>query len=209
MLNTKEMIIIIHFGMSGSIKVLSYSEPLKKHDHVDILLDNGKCLRFNDPRRFGFLLINDDFGNKLINNLGVEPLSEEFSADYLFRGSRKRKIAIKTFLMDNRIVVGIGNIYANEALFLAKINPKKPAGKVSLKSYKLLVSSLKKLLLTAIGQGGTTFRNFISGEGKKGAFQQFLEVYGRTGKECSKCNTLIVYEKIAGRGTFFCRHCQK
>jgi formamidopyrimidine-DNA glycosylase len=210
LLETEKGTIIIHLGMSGSLRVLDSCVTAEKHDHVDIVLDSGKCLRLNDPRRFGSVLWQegDVFAHKLLARLGPEPLTDAFTAQGLFDGSRQRKTAVKTFLMDNHNVVGVGNIYANEALFTAGINPKLAAGSVSLPRYKVLVDAVKDVLARAIEQGGTTLKDFTQVDGKPGYFVQELQVYGKAGKPCPRCGAVLKAVKIGQRNTVYCSDCQ-
>ena len=201
---------IVHLGMSGSLRIVDAGEPVRKHDHVDIVLQDGQCLRFHDPRRFGAILWTkkDPLKHKLIEPLGPEPLGDDFTGEYLFALSRKRRMAVKAFIMDSRIVVGVGNIYASEALFLAGIRPSSPAGRISQKRYIQLASSIRQVLATAIGMGGTTLRDFINPEGNPGYFKQSLNVYGRAGEPCPQCGKPIKSAIIGQRNTFFCTTCQ-
>lgn len=210
LLETEKGTIIIHLGMSGSLRVLDSCVTAEKHDHVDIVLDSGKCLRLNDPRRFGSVLWQegDVFAHKLLARLGPEPLTDAFTAQALFDGSRQRKTAVKTFLMDNHNVVGVGNIYANEALFTAGISPKLAAGSVSLQRYKVLVDAVKDVLARAIEQGGTTLKDFTQSDGKPGYFVQELQVYGKAGKPCPQCGAVLKSVKIGQRNTVYCSECQ-
>lgn len=199
-----------HLGMSGSMRIVDKNEVAAKHDHVDIIF--GKlALRYHDPRRFGAILWTDANvdEHELIHHLGPEPLSEAFYQDYLFERSRKRSQAIKTFIMDSRIVVGVGNIYANEALFKAGIQPLKAAGKVSKAKYALLTQEIKLVLANAIERGGTTLRDFVGGDGKPGYFAQELSVYGRGGLPCVNCNKPLTEKKLGQRATVYCVNCQK
>lgn len=200
--------ILVHLGMSGSMRVLEKTEPLAKHDHVDFVL-HDKLIRFNDPRRFGCILWAEDWTqHALIQHLGPEPLSELFDADYLYQKSRKRKASIKQFVMDSHVVVGVGNIYANEALFLAGIHPNRAAGRISKKRYESLVDQIKRVLTSAISQGGTTLRDFVGGDGKPGYFKQQLFVYGRAGLECKQCEKTLIEIRQNGRSSVFCANCQ-
>jgi formamidopyrimidine-DNA glycosylase len=203
--------ILIHLGMSGSLRVLMQAEPPKKHDHVDLVVENGSILRFNDPRRFGSWLFQLDNTKEhaLLALLGPEPLEDKFNADYLHSRSRNKTQPIKTFIMDSHVVVGVGNIYASEALFMAGIHPGRCAGKISHARYELLVTAIKTILTAAIKQGGTTLRNFINSEGKPGYFKQQLMVYGRKGEPCHQCAAPIKIAKHAQRSTFYCAECQK
>lgn len=203
--------VILHLGMSGSLRILDHSIPPEKHDHLDICFNNKKILRLRDPRRFGAVLWTkkDPLAHKLIASLGPEPLEDEFNAQYLYLLSRKRKVAIKTFLMNSHIVVGVGNIYANESLFSAGINPKVIASKISLSRYQKLVPIIKDILKRAIEQGGTTLRDFTQQDGKPGYFQQTLAVYGRTNEACIKCGHPVKQITQAQRSTFYCTYCQR
>lgn len=203
-------VLIIHLGMSGSVRVLLDDPTPGKHDHLDLELDNGVRLRYNDPRRFGAWLYTEApiDGHELIAHLGPEPLSDDFSADYLFQLSRKRKTKIKTFIMDARVVVGVGNIYANEALFMAGVYPHKQTGRISKAECERLVDTIKQVLALAISQGGTTLRDFVGGDGKPGYFAQSLNVYGRAGLPCKRCATLIKEMRTNNRSTCYCPSCQ-
>lgn len=200
--------ILVHLGMSGSVRVMDRGSELQKHDHVDFVFVD-KVLRFNDPRRFGSVLWTDDWQNhRLLKKLGPEPLSEHFYDEYLYKASRDRKISIKQFIMDSHIVVGVGNIYANEALFMSGIYPSRAAGRVSKARYRILVSNIKQVLTSAIQQGGTTLRDFVGGDGKPGYFQQTLFVYGRQGRPCKHCGQVLEEVRHSGRSTVFCGSCQ-
>jgi formamidopyrimidine-DNA glycosylase len=202
---------ILHLGMSGNLRVLDNIIPHEKHDHVDIVFESGYILRFHDPRKFGSILWtkDDPLDHKLINHLGPEPLNNEFNTEYLYVRSRKRTQAIKTFIMDSRIVVGVGNIYASEALFRAGIKPTQKTGNVSKARYEKLVIEIKKVLAEAIDKGGTTLRNFFNGDGKPGYFSQELNVYNREDEPCKKCKHKIKMIRLGQRSTFYCSHCQK
>ena len=197
--------------MSGSLRIVTSTEKLSKHDHVDWVFNRDVILRFNDPRRFGTLLWTTDPPEQhpLIQHLGPEPLAAEFSAEYLLTRSRKRSQAIKTFLMDSKIVVGVGNIYANESLFLSGIHPLKPAGKLTKKQGEILVKNIKLVLSRAIARGGTTLRDFVGGDGKPGYFAQELNVYGRGGQPCKYCLKPPTEKPVAQRTTVYCVNCQK
>jgi len=211
LLYTSAGTVILHLGMSGSLRILKESVTPEKHDHFDIVFGNNKILRLRDPRRFGAVLWTkkDPLHHKLLINLGPEPLSDAFTAQYLYEASRNRKVAIKAFLMNSNIVVGVGNIYANESLFSAGINPKRVASKISLISYQKLVPEIKTILKKSIEQGGTTLKDFINENGKPGYFQQTLCVYGRTAEPCLKCGHPIKQITQAQRSTFYCTNCQK
>ena len=202
---------IIHLGMSGSLRIVDQTIAVRKHDHVDFIFANGKVLRLHDPRRFGALLWTtaDPMDHELLCDLGPEPLTTDFSAPYLHALSRRRKASIKTFIMNSHVVVGVGNIYASESLFLAGIHPSRRADKISLARYELLVSAIKKVLAASIKQGGTTLRDFVNESGQPGYFQQTLNVYGRDGEACKQCGKPIIQIRTLQRSTFYCRHCQK
>lgn len=200
--------LIIHLGMSGSISVADKDTPLKKHDHFEILFANGKKLRLNDPRRFGTVLFSKDGLHPLLDNLGVEPLSDSFDEQYLYIRSQKKQ-NVKAFIMDSRVVVGVGNIYACESLFRAGIHPRRKAASISKKRYGFLTQCIKETLSQAIKAGGTTLQNFSSVEGKPGYFSQTLSVYGRENEKCTKCGSKITRIVQNQRSTFYCKHCQK
>jgi formamidopyrimidine-DNA glycosylase len=210
LLTTGNGTLILHLGMSGSLRVTTPQTPPEKHDHVDIILGNGQCLRLRDPRRFGAVLWTSDDPNNhaLLRQLGPEPLEADFNVDYLYTRSRKRKQSIKQLLMDSHIVVGVGNIYASEALFQAGIRPGIAAGRVSRHQIERLVQSIREVLKAAIHQGGTTLRDFTASDGKPGYFQQQLYVYGRAGESCRVCDTPIKLIKQGQRATYYCPHCQ-
>ncbi len=203
--------LLIHLGMSGSLRMVESATPAGKHDHVDIVLIGGRSLRFTDPRRFGAVLWLDGEpqAHPLLSHLGPEPLEGEFDGAYLYRRSRQRRTAVKTFLMDNRIVVGVGNIYANEALFLSGIRPDRAAGNISRKRYDRLAANVISVLQSAIEQGGTTLRDFVGGDGKPGYFRQQLNVYGRAGEPCKQCGNVLKEIRLGQRSTVFCHRCQR
>ena len=211
LLETAAGTVILHLGMSGSLRVLDAAEPPQAHDHVDICLDNGRCLRLRDPRRFGAVLwtTRPAAQHRLLRDLGPEPLGEAFDADYLFQRSRGRRVAIKPFIMDSKVVVGVGNIYASEALFLAGINPKTPAGRIGRARMQRLVEAIRAVLARAIEQGGTTLRDFSDSAGRPGYFQQQLQVYGRAGEPCRRCGGNIRSLTLGQRSTFYCPRCQR
>jgi len=206
--------LIIHLGMSGSLRIVTPGEPLQKHDHIDIRFGSGKMaqvMRYCDPRRFGAFLWHegDPFEHKLLRQLGPEPLSDQFDIDYLFTQCKGRIKTIKQLIMEQSVVVGVGNIYANEALFMAGIDPRRAAGRISRKRLLRLIDAIKSVLDSAIDAGGTTLKDFVGGDGKPGYFSQALQVYGREGEECVSC-TKIVQKVVQGqRATFFCKSCQK
>jgi formamidopyrimidine-DNA glycosylase len=202
--------LVIHLGMSGRLSVLDTGIDHQKHDHVDIELNNGFVLRFTDTRRFGAVLWTEDdpLQHSLINHLGPEPLSTDFTYDYLQAAIKNRTVAIKTAIMNGEIVVGVGNIYANEALHLSGIHPKKPANKVNTEQLKTLVTNIKFVLEKAIKAGGTTLKDFRQSDGTAGYFAQELHVYGRNGQKCDHCEGIIEVEKLAQRATYYCPLCQ-
>jgi formamidopyrimidine-DNA glycosylase len=201
---------IMHLGMSGSLRVLKADAPIGAHDHFDWRMDSGKILRFTDPRRFGSLLWQaPGETHSLLANLGPEPLGDELDGDYLWRKSRGRSAAVKIFLMDQNVVVGVGNIYASEALFAAGIHPRRAAGSISRARYARLAGEVKRILAYAIERGGTTLRDFISPDGVPGYFEQELFVYGRGGEPCKVCGTPIRVITQGQRSTFFCPRCQR
>jgi len=201
---------VAHLGMSGSLRVLPGDTPVRAHDHVDISLDNGRVLRFNDPRRFGCLLWQPEgTQHALLRELGPEPLSTDFDGDYLFELSRGRRAPVKVFLMDQAVVVGVGNIYAAESLFKAGIHPLREAGKVSRARYQALATAAKEILAHAIERGGTTLRDFISPDGAPGYFEQELLVYGRDDEPCRRCGRSLRHALIGQRATVWCPRCQR
>lgn len=202
---------LIHLGMSGSLRILTEDVEAGAHDHVDILLDNGSCLRYNDPRRFGSMhwVDGDPAEHWLLADLGPEPLSEVFDGQWLYERSRGRKGPVKNFIMHQSVVVGVGNIYASEALFLAGIHPTRPAGRVSLARFERLVENIKLTLNNAIAAGGTTLRDFVGADGAAGYFVTQLNVYGREGEACDQCDSPIKKRVIGQRSSFFCSRCQR
>lgn len=202
---------LVHLGMSGSLRMVEPSTPLKTHDHLIFSLSNGMQMRYHDPRRFGCVLWCDTAvdEHELIAHLGPEPLSDDFDAAYLYRLSRGRKLASKLFIMDSKVVVGVGNIYANEALFAAAIDPNKPAGKLSKPACERIVAEIKKVLAAAIAQGGTTLRDFVNSDGQPGYFKQTLAVYGRGGEPCVACGQALKEIRLGQRSTVYCRRCQR
>lgn len=202
--------LLIHLGMSGRLYVLTPDVPPIRHDHLDLHLSGDLLLRFHDPRRFGAVLpLEDGTLHPLLANLGPEPLSQDFSAEYLYRLSRGRSAPVKNFLMDGHVVVGVGNIYASESLFRAGIRPTLAAGRVSLPRYRQLVVAVRETLERAIRQGGTTLRDFSGAHGEAGYFQQELMVYGRDGEACRICASVIRRRVIGQRSSFYCPQCQR
>ena len=206
----KHHYLVIHLGMSGRLILTSPDAPLKKHDHVEWIIDKNSLLRYHDPRRFGAVLLTDlDIANhRLFHHLGPEPLSADFTAEYLLKCAKKHKAPLKNFIMNNKIVVGVGNIYANESLFLAKLSPILPANKLTLKSAEKLVSSIQHVLNQAILAGGTSFRDYRDANGQAGYFEQSLLVYGRKNLPCKKCKQTLTEIKLMGRSTVYCEKCQ-
>jgi len=202
--------LLLHLGMSGTLRVLKKGAQVTKHDHVDIVFQNGKILRLNDPRRFGaaLWLDSEQQQDQYLLKLGPEPLTDSFNAEYLFEKAQSRKVPIKTFIMNNDIVVGVGNIYANEALFMAKILPMTHAGKLTLSQYETLVDAIKLVLSRAIEQGGTTLKDFTQADGKPGYFAQELNVYGRAGQACIICETKLEEIRQSNRSSVYCPNCQ-
>lgn len=202
--------VLAHLGMTGSLRITSAEEQVKTHDHWDFLLSGGVVLRYHDPRRFGSLhyIAGPQLQHPLLTSLGPEPLSEAFTGAYLYQLSRRRKQAVKLFLMDAKIVVGVGNIYANEALFAAGIDPRRAAGRVSLRRYELLAAHVKRILASAIERGGTTLRDFVGGDGKPGYFAQELSVYGRANQPCIGCSAPLKEVRLGQRTTVYCSTCQ-
>jgi len=209
LIRTANGTIILHLGMTGSVFIVDHGAPAGIHDHIDFELDSGKVLRFRDPRRFGsFHLSKDPLAHPLLSKLGPEPLASGFTGEYLWRKSRGRKVSIKQFIMNAQVVVGVGNIYASESLFLAGINPKRAAGRTARHRYDALADAIKDILDRAIKAGGTTLRDFYGGDGEPGYFKQQLEVYDREGEHCRTCNTLIKAFVQGQRSTYYCKSCQ-
>ena len=201
---------IVHLGMSGSLRVLPAGAPAEKHDHVDLVLASGEMLRYNDPRRFGaWLWAELNELHQVLTKLGPEPLEAVFDANYLFDKAQGRRTVVKQFIMDNKVVVGVGNIYANEALFSAKISPQRPANKMTKAEVISLVAEIKSVLAFAIEQGGTTLKDFKNADGKPGYFAQELQVYGKGGQACPRCDHSLSEVKIGQRTTVYCSECQK
>jgi len=210
LVHTEPGSVLLHLGMSGALRVLPADSPIGAHDHVDWRLDSGRVLRYTDPRRFGCQLWQArGTTHELLAGLGPEPLSDAFDGDVLWTRSSGRSAAVKLFLMDQAIVVGVGNIYASEALFAAGIHPGRAAGAVSRERYQRLAAAVKQILAHAIDRGGTTLRDFISPDGVPGYFEQELFVYGRTGEPCRVCATPVRASVIGQRSTFHCPRCQR
>jgi formamidopyrimidine-DNA glycosylase len=202
--------LLVHLGMSGSLRLVAATEVPGKHDHIDLALDSAKRLRFNDPRRFGCVLwLGGEDRHPLLEHLGPEPLSDEFDGELLYRRSRGRRGAVKNFIMDGKVVVGVGNIYANEALFSSGIRPDRAAGRISRQRYDQLAREIKRVLARSIRQGGTTLRDFVGGDGKPGYFRQQLNVYGREGEPCKQCARPLREKRLGQRTSVFCVACQR
>ena len=208
--NNKNGSMMCHLGMSGSLRIVTDSQPRRKHDHIEWMLDNRSIMRFHDPRRFGSVLWagTEAHSHKLLRSLGPEPLSDDFNADYLYKKSRARKQAVKTFIMDSHVVVGVGNIYASEALFLAGIHPARQAGRISKKRYQALVTAIKLTLNNAIESGGTTLRDFVNSDGEPGYFRQKLNVYEKSGESCVSCKRPLKRIIQSQRASYYCPFCQ-
>lgn len=200
---------LLHLGMSGSLRIVDAGAARQRHDHYDLVLDSGRALRFNDPRRFGCLLWQAPGTiHPLLRNLGPEPLEDGFDGGLLWARSRGRRTAVKAFLMDQSIVVGVGNIYASEALFAAGVRPARAAGTVSRAAYARIAAEIRRILALSITRGGTTLRDFIAPDGAPGLFERELFVYGRAGEPCRVCGTIIRSAMIGQRNTFWCPRCQ-
>ena len=201
---------LVHLGMSGSLRLLSEPVPAGRHEHWDMQFEHGLCLRYTDPRRFGSLhwVVGDPLRHRLLAHLGPEPLSDAFDGDYLYARAAGRRVAVKALLMDSAVVVGVGNIYANEALHLAGIRPERAAGQVERARYRRLAAAVKQVLAAAIAAGGTTLRDFTGGEGKPGYFKQSLLVYGRAGEACTSCGEHVALSRQGQRATYYCPRCQ-
>lgn len=203
--------LLVHLGMSGSLRVVTPDAPRRTHDHIEIEFADGRSLRYHDPRRFGIVTWWDSqgFDHALLQSLGVEPLSGDFDGSYLAGRAGGRRCAVKLLIMDAHVVVGVGNIYANEALFMAGISPRRSAGRVAQPRYAALVDAIKVVLQNAISVGGTTLRDFVGGDGEPGYFKQSLAVYGRADGPCVKCGTPIRLIRLGQRSTYYCPTCQK
>jgi formamidopyrimidine-DNA glycosylase len=203
--------LMIHLGMSGALRICDAGDPPRKHDHIDIVLDSGLCARFNDPRRFGVFLWWDAPAehHPLLSELGPEPLLDGFGGNYLWQKSRKRKGPVKNFIMDGKIVVGVGNIYASEALFMSGIHPSRAAGRISELRYDALAGAIRDVLERAIRNGGTTLRDFLDSDGNPGYFARELLVYDREGFPCFQCQRPIRRKVIGQRSSYYCPSCQR
>jgi len=203
--------LLCHLGMSGSLRICQEGDPPRKHDHFDIVLDSGNCIRYHDPRRFGTLLWWDppSESHKLLRELGPEPLSDKLDGKYLWQRSRGLRLPVKNFVMNQKVVVGVGNIYASEALFMTGIHPNRAAGRIAAARYQGLAASIKDVLRRAIRQGGTTLRDFQNSAGEPGYFAQDLLVYEREGKPCFQCQSAIRRKVIGQRSSYYCPKCQR
>ncbi len=203
--------LIVHLGMSGSLRVVRPDKPLKKHDHVELTFDRRYCLRLHDPRRFGLMVWTDrpPEEHPLLRSLGPEPWDTTFDAAYLYERARGRRAAVKNFIMDAGIVVGVGNIYASETLYHARVHPNRSAGRISHARYARIVGAIRNVLEAALTAGGTTLRDFVNGDGEPGFFRQHLKVYGRAGEPCD-CGASVIRQQIIGqRSSFYCPQCQR
>ena len=211
LLRTARNCLVLHLGMSGSLRIVTGETPAEKHDHLDVVFSNRICLRLRDPRRFGAAIWTgaDPQRHALLTGLGPEPLEAGFDGDTLFQRARGKHVAIKQFIMDSHVVVGVGNIYASEALFLAGIHPLRAAGRISRIRYEELANAIKQVLRKAIENGGTTLRDFYASDGTPGYFKQQLRVYGREGLACTACGQAIVLTKQGQRATYYCARCQR
>ena len=203
--------LLIHLGMSGSLQVVELSHPVSAHEHVDLVLDSGTIVRYRDPRRFGCMIWikGEPEDHPLLNHLGPEPLGNAFSGVMLFERSRGRKSPIKNFIMDAKVVVGVGNIYASESLYMAKIHPNRQAGRVSLARFDTLAETIRQVLRVAIDAGGTTLREYFNSEGGRGAYGDRRLVYGKEGAPCPACQRPIRQLRIGQRSSFYCASCQR
>lgn len=205
--------LLAHLGMTGSFLLhqRGHSPPVRTHDHVEFTLSGGLVLRYNDPRRFGSMHVfsGQDHAQPLLAHLGPEPLTEAFNADYLFRETRRRPGPIKQAIMDNALVVGVGNIYANESLFRAGIHPNRAANRIGKARYETLVHEIKTVLHEAIDAGGSTLRDYVNANGEPGYFQLNYFVYGRDGDPCKRCGALLKLTRHGGRATVYCGKCQR
>lgn len=203
--------LILHLGMSGSLRLVAPGSPRLAHDHVELRLDDSNVLRFNDPRRFGSMhyVTDDPLQHALLARLAPEPLEGEFDADYLWKVTRKRRASIKQILMSSHLVVGVGNIYASEALFRAGVRPGRAAGRLKRNEIEQLVAGIKAVLQAAITAGGTTLRDYVNAEGMPGYFRQKLYVYERAGEPCRRCGTSIRHLQQGQRSSYYCPQCQR
>lgn len=211
LLDTERGTAIIHLGMSGSLRLVPAAAPARQHEHYDLVLDDGRAVRYRDPRRFGLLLWGGarPEAHALLAGIGPEPLAEGFDGDWLYAASRGRTAPVKAFLMDAGVVAGVGNIYANEALYRAGIHPRRAAGRIARVRYRRLAAALKAVLAEAIAAGGTTLRDFVSGAGAPGYFRIRLAVYDRAGAPCRRCGTALRRVVVGQRASYYCPRCQR
>jgi formamidopyrimidine-DNA glycosylase len=211
LLETSAGTALAHLGMSGSLRLVDAQVPPTPHDHVDIVFTDGRALRLRDPRRFGSLLWTTRPWQEhpLLRELGPEPLEDAFDGDYLFAAARGRRVAVKHFIMNSHVVVGVGNIYANEALFLAGIHPRRAAGRIGRERYAMLAGAIRRVLNESLTAGGTTLRDFVNGVGEPGYFGLHLRVYGRGGEPCPRCRRPVREIRQGQRSTFYCCACQR
>lgn len=202
-------LLLVHLGMSGSLRLVSGNEPPGRHDHVELELAGGRVLRYRDPRRFGSMhFARPDGSHPLLDDLGPEPLDDGFDGDYLHQCSRGRRLAVKNLIMDSRVLVGVGNIYASEALFRAGIRPATEAGRIGRVRYRRLAEAIREVISSAIQAGGTTLKDFVREDGRPGYFKQELSVYGRAGEACRKCGGRIRLLRLGQRSSYYCGRCQ-
>ena len=206
-----DITMMLHLGMSGHVRVVPQSHSLRPHDHLDFCLDSGEVLRFNDPRRFGSLHVTADLPemHPLLARLGPEPLAAAFHGDYLYQAARGRRVAVKSFIMNSQVVVGVGNIYATESLHRAGIHPARPAGRIARHRFEHLAAAIRAVLTEAIRAGGTTLRDFSGTDGVPGYFQQTLDAYGRGGEPCRQCGRRLRESRLGQRATVYCPACQR
>ncbi len=202
--------LLIHLGMTGSFRIATDQTIPERHDHFDFITDAGDVIRYRDPRRFGSLLYCEEnpFQHGLLSKLGPEPLEADFTGTHLYQMSRARKIAVKAFIMDQSVVVGVGNIYASESLFMSGIHPIRKCSRISMSRYHKLANAIQYILTKSIDMGGTTIQNFADTDGRPGYFEQQLQVYGRVGEPCDYCGRIISSQVIAQRSSFYCNQCQ-
>ncbi len=205
-------VVMVHLGMSGSLRIVTEGEEWRKHDHIGITLEGGMQMRYHDPRRFGLVMVvavGEVDSHPLLKDLGPEPLEDDFTAGHLYRALRNKSIPVKVAVMDAKLVVGVGNIYASESLFRAGIHPALPANKLTKPKAERLVAAIKEVLAESITQGGTTLRDFLNSDGQPGYFAQRLSVYGRKGEACRVCGGIISHKVMGQRATFWCAGCQR
>lgn len=209
--NQERGTLLVHLGMSGRLWLVDTKIPPEKHDHFDLVINNGRVIRLRDPRRFGMVLWlqGDPLAHPLLNRIGPEPLTADFDGAVLHRATRSRSAAIKLVIMDGHVVAGVGNIYANEALFRAGIDPRTPAKRVSRARCDVLAREIRAVLGEAIDAGGSSLRDYVGSDGMAGHFQNRFFVYGRGGEPCMRCGTAIRELRQGQRATCHCPHCQR